>query len=834
MMSQILGIVFILAALSVFGYLVIKYYLIRMAQSHQKKISQNWIFFLIKVPKEQKPREGEQAKQARELIAVFEQFLATLYAVYKQEIKRKIVGQPHFSLEITAKDDEIGFFLATPKEYAEQVQKQIYAFYPSAEISQVKDYRLFEAPPKALAMAEVDLFKKFVLPIHSYLNFEADPLNALTNPLTKVAKTDKAIIQVVLRPADEIWRGESEKTAQKLMEGEKIEEGKPKWVKQTSQATGYASEVWQTFKTSGKEQPKSEEQPKQITPLKEEQIKAIQEKASKPGFEVQTRILSTGENEMAASANLRLILAGFSQFSSPERNGFKIKEVKNLREQKQLLYDLIFRIFDPKRKKMLLNSEEISSFYHYPNQFIETPHIKWLLYKQAPPPVNLPHEGAILGKAVFRGQEIPVYIKDEDRLRHIYAIGKTGTGKTTMLEGMILSDIKKGYGIGLLDPHGDLAERIIAKMPNDRVKDVIYFDPGGNLDRPLGFNLLEWTDPKERDFLIQEAIAMFYRIFDPTRQGFIGPQFEHWMRNAALTLMEQPGGGSLVEIPALFTDENFKNKCLANVKDEIVRAFWQKQMTQTAEFHKSEMLNYFISKFGRFMTNDMLRNVIGQKKSSFDIRKIMDEGKILIVNLSKGKMGEINSNMLGMILVSKIQMAALSRANVLEDQRKTFYLYVDEFQNFITESFAQILSEARKYGLGLTIANQYVAQLDEQIRDAVFGNVGTLISFRIGAQEAEYIAKEFEPVFGEFDLINVAKFNAYIRMIIDNMPARPFSMQTIKEGTPEDWKKAANIKNWVAQNYGKPKNVVEEETTAFVKSYAPEPGAIPAKEQGGM
>jgi len=826
-MTEILGLTFIIFALFIFAYLAFKYYLINLALKFQKEISKNWVFLLIKVPKEQKPREGEQPKEAKELISIFEQFLSTLYSVYKQDIKRKITGQPHFSLEITARDDEIGFYLATPKQYAEEVQKQIYAFYPSSEISQVSNYRLFEKPPAAIALAEVSLLKKFVLPINTYLNFEADPLNSLTNPLTKVAKTDKAMIQVVLRPSDDSWRLESEKSIQKLMEGKKIEESGPKWAKQIKKIGSFISEIIETFK--GKKESAPKETP-QTSPLAEEQIKLIQEKSSKPGFEVQVRVLATGSDENLASSNLRLILAGFSQFASPEKNGLKAKEIKD--NKKEFLSDIIFRMFNPKGKKMTLNSEEIASFYHFPNQFIETPHIKWLLYKQAPPPANLPHEGTLIGKAVFRGQEVPVYIKNEDRLRHIYIIGKTGTGKTTLLENMILSDIKNGNGVGVLDPHGDLAERILAKIPNERIKDVIYFDPGGNLNYPLGFNLLEWKNPYEKDFLVQEAIAIFYKIFDPTRQGFIGPQFEHWMRNAALTLMEQPEGGSLVEIPALFTDEAFRNKCIANVKDEVVKAFWQKQMAQTADFHKSEMLNYFISKFGRFMTNDMLRNVIGQKKSSFNIRKAMDEGKILIVNLSKGKMGEINSNMIGMILVSKIQMAAMSRADTPEKERRIFYLYVDEFQNFVTDSFAHILSEARKYALGLTIANQYVAQLDEQIRDAVFGNVGTLIAFRIGAQEAEYIAKELEPVFDEFDLINVAKFNAYIRMIIDNMPARPFSMQTIKEETPEDWKKAEFIKNWVAKTYGRPKELVEKETTAFVRAYTPDPNMITDKEKG--
>ncbi|MCD6194661.1 type IV secretion system DNA-binding domain-containing protein [bacterium] len=822
-MLEFIGFIFILLALGIFTYFGIKIYFARLSENFQKKISSNWVFFLVRVPKEQKLKEGEQPKQPQELIAVFEQFLATLYSVYKKDLKTQITGQPHFSLEITAKEDEIGFYLATLSEYANQVEKQIYAFYPAAEIEQIsiKDYRLFLEPPKALALAEIDLSKNFPLPINTYLQVEADPLNGLTNPLTKVAKTQKALIQIVVRPADDRWRLECEEAAKKLMEGKTLADFHPKWIKQTSKFTGFLKELWETFKSQP--QKENEEQESKLSPLYEEQIKAIQEKASKPGFEVQTRVLATGDSETEAATNLRLILSGFSLFGSPEKNSFKIKIAKNLKQKRQLLKDIVLRFFDPKQKKMILNSEEIASFYHFPNQFIETPHIKWLLYKQAPPPANLPQQGTILGEAVFRGQRKKVFIKEKDRLRHIYCIGKTGTGKTTLLEGMIMDDIKKGKGVGVLDPHGDLAEKLLSKLPDNRIKDVIYFDPGGNTEKPLGFNLLEWKKPEERDFLVQEAIAIFYKIFDPTRQGFIGPQFEHWMRNAALTLMEQPGGGSLIEIPALFTDQNFKNQCIKNLKDPVVKAFWEKQMAQTADFHKSEMLNYFISKFGRFMTNDMLRNVIGQKKSSFDIRQIMDEGKIFIANLSKGKMGEINSAMVGMILISKIQMAAMSRAEIPEEQRRDFYLYVDEFQNFVTDSFVQILSEARKYRLALTIANQYVAQLDEQIRDAVFGNAGTLISFRIGAQEAEFIAKEFEPVFDEFDLTNIDKFHAYIRMIIDNMPQRPFSMQTVVENTPQSKEKAEKIKQWVAETYGQPKEEVEKETTAFVKTLNPNP-----------
>jgi len=834
---EILGGFLILAAFAIFIYLGVKYYFLNLALKKQKNLAKTWVFYLVKVPKDQKPQEGENPKQAKELIGIFEQFLSTLYSVYKKDIKRNLTGsQPHFVLEITAMDDEIGFYITTPKEFSEQVEKQIYAFYPDAEVITMgkRDYRLFKTTPKALALATISLTKKYVLPIKSYLNFEADPINALTNPLTRIAKTHKGMIQVVLAPADESWRNVSEDVSEKLQKGESVlADDRSKFNKNATKAGGFLGELWKAAKVENKTE--TPESPTQITPLHQEQGQKVQEKTSKPGFNVQVRLLSTGETREEASSNLKTLFSAFSQFSSPQLNSFKIKEINDEKKKKQILSDLIFRALDPREGKMLLNTEEIASFYHFPNQFIETPHIKWLLSKQAGPPAELPTEGTLLGKSIFRGKELPVFIKDEDRLRHIYMIGKTGTGKSTIIQGMALSDIKRGAGVAVIDPHGDLAEYILERIPANRLKDVIYFDPGGNTDRPLGFNMLEWKRPEERDFLIQEAISIFYKLFDPTRQGFIGPQFEHWMRNASLTLMDQPDGGSLVEIPALFIDENFKNQCVNNLRDPVVKSFWEKQMAQTADFHKSEMLNYFISKFGRFMTNDMIRNIIGQKKSAFDIREVMDQGKILIVNLSKGKMGELNSNLLGLILISKLQMAAMSRADIPEKDRHDFYVYVDEFQNFITDSFASILSEARKYRLGLTIANQYIGQLDEQIRDAVFGNVGTLISFRVGAQEAEYLAREFEPVFDEFDLVNVAKFNAYLRMIIDNMPARPFSIQTIKENTPPDPRILPWVKQNVANIYGRDKRQVEAETTAFVRAMQAVPiPADTAKEKGEL
>jgi len=443
---------------------------------------------------------------------------------------------------------------------------------------------------------------------------------------------------------------------------------------------------------------------------------------------------------------------------------------------------------------MILNSEELTSVLHFPSRSLDTPGIKWLNARSLPAPANLPDEGVVIGESDYRGVKKLVRLKEEDRRRHVFMIGKTGTGKTTLFEMMIEQDMIDGKGLCFIDPLGDAIETLIKKVPTERAKDVILFDPS-DTDYPLGLNLLEWHRPEEKDFLIQEVIEIFYKLFDPGRTGIVGPQWEHWARNAALTVMSNPGGGSLIDLPRLFTDDNFRTQSVVNVTDPVVKAFWDQQLAKTADFHKSEMYNYFISKFGRFMTNDLMRNIIGQKKSSFDFRAAMDDGKILFVNLAKGKIGEINSNLLGLILVSKLQVAAFSRANIPEEKRRDFYLYVDEFQNFTTDTFATILAEARKYRLDLNITNQYFAQLTEKIRDAVIGNVGTLISYRIGAEDAQYLVNEM-PGLSQDDLTNLDRFQAYVKLLVDLTPTRPFSLKGIK--SPNNGK--AEMSTWIKQS----------------------------------
>jgi type IV secretory pathway TraG/TraD family ATPase VirD4 len=425
----------------------------------------------------------------------------------------------------------------------------------------------------------------------------------------------------------------------------------------------------------------------------------------------------------------------------------------------------------------------------------------------------MPTEGITLGRSVYRGQETIVKMKRADRRRHLYTIGKSGSGKSVFIQNLAVQDVQNGEGVCVIDPHGDFVEYVLQHVPKNRVDDVIYFNPS-DVDRPIGLNMLEVKTEEQKDFATQEMIAIFYKMV--TDPSMIGPMFEHQMRNVMLTLMadvENPG--TIAEVPRMFTDDAFVKTYLQKLRDPVVRAFWEKEMAKTSDFHKSEMLGYLISKVGRFVENEMVRNIIGQSHSGFNFREVMDQKKILLVNLAKGKVGEINANLLGMIIVSKLQMSALERADLPEEQRNDFFLYIDEFQNFITDSIATILSEARKYRLELIIANQYMSQLvdnkgNKAVRDAILGNAGTIVCFRIGVEDAEVLSKEFAPVFGAYDLVNVEQFTAYTKLLIDNTAAKPFNMLTYgpKPGNKE---LAAAIKELSRLKYGRPREIVEAE-----------------------
>jgi hypothetical protein len=365
----------------------------------------------------------------------------------------------------------------------------------------------------------------------------------------------------------------------------------------------------------------------------------------------------------------------------------------------------------------------------------------------------------------------------------MYIIGKTGTGKSEFLKDMILQDIQNGEGVCVIDPHGDLVEGVLPRIPANRAEDVIIFDPS-DLQRPMGLNIMEASTEDQRHYVVSSIIGLFYKLYDPHQTGIVGPRLEHGIRNAMLTVMYEEGS-TFIEVQRALTDSAFVQEILPKVTDPIIRRYWTDQIAQTSDFHKSEVLDYIVSKFGRFTTNKLMRNIIGQSKSSFNFRDIMDNRKILLVNLAKGKVGEENSNFLGLILIPKILVAAMSRQDMSQDQRKDFFLYVDEFQNFATPDFAVILSEARKYRLNLIVANQFTGQMQEEVKNAVFGNVGTIASFRVGVQDANYLQHEFQPIFSEADLINVDRYNAYIRTLVHGEPVNPFSVDLTRDMTKE-------------------------------------------------
>ncbi len=708
-------------------------------------------------------------------IDAMEQLFASLYSIKKGGWKQKFSVQPSISFEIVARQEDIRFYVWTPTKLKDLIEKQINGAFPEAEILEVDEYNIFENNGK-VAYKALQLGKNNYYPLKTFKDLATDPMLSLTSALAKMGPKDAAVIQIIISPVESDWQKEG-----------------GKFVSDTKKNESDAEKA--KFSTSGKT------------------LEAIESKIAKPGFETSIRIIAVSENEETAKSTVTNIVGAFSQFASDLNNlkSRKIYRKSSFMEDFLYRYQPMFNVLG--NHGSILNSEELASIFHLPNKQVTTPHIYWLNAKTAPAPAQIPTEGLHIGMSAYRGVKRPVYLSDKDRMQHIYVIGKTGVGKSELLKDLILQDIKAGKGVCFMDPHGDAVEDILKLIPPERAEDVIYFNPS-DVERPLGMNLLEARTEDEKHFAATSIINLMYKLFDPYKTGIVGPRFEHGVRNAMLTAMSVPGN-TFVEIMRIMTDAKYVQELLPHVTDPIVRRYWTDQIAQTSDFHKSEVLDYTVSKFGRFVTNKLIRNIIGQSQSSFDVRKIMDEGKILLINLAKGTLGEENSNFLGLLLVPRILMAAMSRANLSKEQRKDFYFYVDEFQNFATPDFAVILSEARKYGLGLCVANQFIGQVEEEVKNAVFGNVGTLISFRVGVTDANYLQHEFTPTFGEDDLLNVERYHAYCKTIVNNEPVPPFSLDTTKDLTKikemESTRVAEIIKEMSRLKYGRDEKLVEAE-----------------------
>jgi hypothetical protein len=788
------------------------------------------VFLEIQVPKDlssndDKPRGEEEKKHA---ISVAEQIFTTLSQA--GERKGFLKANDHISFEIAAVQKKISFYINCSHDLRDLIEKQIHAQYPHASIEEVRPYNLF-VPGSEQSLTELVLQKRQVYPFRSYKQTESDPLNAITNAMSKLDETEGAAVQLIISAAGDSWQETPRKMALEIQQGknpEILEKGSLEKALDGFGSTLRESTIGKSSYDSDHKDLSGERSPIHLTPMQQEIVKRLEEKASRPGFHFNLRLITSAPTRHLADMHMKNLLSSFMQFSMPPFNGFKPKK----KNPKTTLVDFLFRVYNNDSNN-ILNTEEIASIWHLPTQFVETPNIKWLTSRRAPAPLEIATEGVTLGYNVFRGVRTEVKIAREDRRRHMYLIGRTGSGKTNLMLNMAVQDIKNGEGVCVIDPHGDLVEDILRQIPKERAEDVILFEPF-DVERPLGLNILEVRNEEEKDFAVQEMISIFYKLV--TDPAMLGPMFEHNMRNAMLTLMaDSDHPGTVAEIPRIFTDVDFQKYKVSKVRDAVVRNFWEKEMAKTSDFHKSEMLGYLISKVGRFVENSMMRNIIGQSHSSFDFRDVMDNGKILLINLSKGKTGEINSKLIGLMIVSKLQMAALSRADIPEEQRRDFYLYVDEFQNFITDAFSTILSEARKYKLNLIIAHQYLGQLEQSagaqgagskdLRDAVFGNAGTELCFRIGVEDAEVMSKEFSPVFNEFDLVNVERFNAFIKLMIKGSASKPFNITMYPPPSGASLETAAAIRELSRLKHGRPRSEVESEIVTqgdLAKAPAPE------------
>lgn len=791
------------------------------------------VVMLVTVPKEltEQEQQRERTNDPKEVLGSLETFMLNLGSVPASRHPNVLKNawdnfwfgrHDEMSFEIVVDHGLIKFYVVVPRYLQQLVEHQLHAQYPKAHIETVKDYNIF-SPHGTIMGGYLNLTKRSMFPIRTYRKLDSDPLNALTNVLSKIDEQEGAAIQVVIRPTRKGWQRNGQQVADKLQHGKKMNEalgtaGLGSYLRSTAQV------ATSSMKSPAEAAQEHQYKPPYLTPMVQELVKSLEEKASKPGFDVNIRIVTASPDQRRARMNLLNLTNAFMQFKGQEsENGFVRRR---LMRKGAFIRSFIYRHFNS-RNRFILNSEELTSLWHLPLPTTETPNILWLSSRKAPAPVNVPTEGMTLGVNEFRGVDTVIKMKAVDRRRHVYIIGTTGSGKSVLMAEMIKQDIRNGEGVCVVDPHGSLIEDVLPSIPEERLDDVIIFDPS-DMERPMGLNMLEGETVEQRDFAVQEMIAIFYKLFPPE---MIGPMFEHNMRNTMLTLMEDTEyPGTIAEIPRMFTDTAFQKYKLTKVKDPVVRAFWEKEMAKTSDFHKSEMLGYLISKVGRFVENAMMRNIIGQPRSAFNIREVMDKRKILLVNLSKGKVGEVNANLLGLIIVSKLQMAALSRADIPESQRNDFYLYIDEFQNFITPSIATILSEARKYKLNMIMAHQYMGQLvegqDTKIRDAVLGNVGTMVVFRIGVEDAEILEKQFAPVFSAFDLINIDRYHAYIRLLVDNTASKPFNMGTYppSDGDP---KIAARAKELSRLKFGRDRAVVEAEILERTKLGAPAAPPVP-------
>ena len=740
---------------------------------------------------------------ANEAISKAQVMYSILSSTITKGFKTRLYGQRHFSFEIIAKDGIIRYYAIVPAVLTEIVKQSIQSAYPTARIEEKREENIFAPDGRVdnVSGAELTLNKEYYLPIATYEDTKRDASMAILNALSSVGKNEGATVQILFRPAQKNWFSTGKQYIENVQKGKKVK---------TGGAT--IGELVMDVVRAPWEVPKEHEKTEEttvISNLKQEEIQAIANKMRYPGFETLIRIIASSDTKPRSEAIVGGIISAFSQFNSPEYNGFKVNTFK---DPKKLTVDYTFRFFPLKTSSNILNSVELASIFHLPEQnAIPNSQVERQLIKQVDGPARLVTEGVFLGTNEFRGEKKAIYLDDDDRRRHMYVIGQTGMGKSVFLENIAFQDMCDGRGFAFIDPHGDAVEALLKRVPEERIDDVIYFDPA-DIEHPVGMNMFEYNSEDQKDFIVQEGISMLQSLFDPNNQGFFGPRGQHMFRNAALLLMSDPAGATFIDIPQCFTDPEFVKSKLKYVTDKAVYDYWTKEFPASQKSNDAgEVITWFASKWGPFLSNTIMRNTLGQVKSGFNIREIMDNKKIFLVNLSKGRLGDINANLLGMIFVMKFQQAAMSRQDIPEDQRQDFCLYVDEFQNFATESFESILSEARKYRLNLIVANQFMTQLTDKIREALLGNVGTIICGRVGVTDADLMVKAFTPTFTAEDLTKTPNHAAIAKVMMFGMPSNPFTMNLpAPMGEPND-ELMNTLKLYSATKFAKTRAEVEKE-----------------------
>lgn len=770
-------------------------------------------------------QEKRTEKDFKEKVAIMEQLYRALWEVrslnFWQSLHYWLFRNITMSFEMYVEKGELAFYVVTQPKFVSIIEKQITAYYPDAEVQLRKTPDIW---PKGYKLVGYNMMlqKKFMYPIRSYEQMQDDPLNDLANVLSKLHPEDTACIQLVFKPSfSNKWGKKAREFASVGFKGKKAS-----WLTHIPVISPIVMFLAGRDSEGGSSAPGASHGDsfvRMIAP-EEELYKQMGEKAGMSWFHCSVRILAASKTMKESVDITNGMQVAFNVFKHLYGNAFVNRRMFvdffPLTWNAPFMYWLWKnRINGHITKDCLLVEKEMAGLFHFPDsRYNKMPIIQWIPYKVLPPPPDVPKEGILLGINHYRAQDTEIRFHPKDRTRHEYIIGKSGSGKSALLSWQSRQDIANGEGVCIIDPHGDLIEDALAHVPKERAKDIVVFDPS-DTERPLGLNMLEAKTDEEKDRASLDAMEIFIKLFG---NEIFGPRIQHYFRNGCLTLMDdEEEGATLIDVPRLFVDDEFQRYKVAKCKNVVVRSFWENEIAKTGAREKEEMIPYFSAKFGPFVTNSTMRNIIGQPKSAFNIREIMDTGKVLLVNLSKGKIGDINAQLLGLIFVNKVNMAALSRAEIPQEERKRFYLYVDEFQNFITDAFSTILSEARKYELALIMAHQYIGQLTDKtsayeganskVRDAVFGNVGTIMSFKIGAEDAEYMAKEFAPTLSEQDVIGIPNFHCYSKLNINNTSSRPFSMGTIYDESQRNPKRAELIKEYSRMKYGRKKIFVDQE-----------------------